>query len=436
MARKTNRRRFFLFFSAVIITVLIADLLFYRHRIYPGICYNHIHLGGKSWQAAENLLRNFTLTLMLPDSSLLTVRLEELGIKLQTQAMLAEAFRYGRKKRWPFSFPDRVQLYLKQEQLQSVYEIDREKMAAGLSRLCRILTQPPRDAKITVQKGMTVITPEKAGYNPREDALRDALLQYLTSPKPREFLPVPVEPVPPKMTVAFLQENNIRSLRGTFTTTFDAAQRERSHNIKTAAKVLHNSIIGPGETFSVNAVIGDTTPEKGYKKAPVIVGETLVPGYGGGLCQVSTTLYNAALLAGLEIVERHPHGMTVPYVPPGRDATIAYPGKDLKFKNTTGGTLLLTAAVEANDLTFSIFGVPTEAEAVIETTILKVTMPPTRYRTDPGLPPGGERLVEGEPGFLVESRRSFVHRGRVLKTEILSVDNYAPYPVIIYRAPR
>ncbi len=436
MARKRNRQIILIIFCSVILTVLIADLLFFRQRIYPGVFYNHIHLGGKSWQAAVNLLQNFSLTLGLPAGRLVTVSLEELGIKLQTQVMLTEAFRCGRNKKWPFSIFERAGLILKPRRLLSVYEIDREKMAACLGRLGRSLAQPPRDAKITVYNDMAIITPEKAGYNLREDALREALLHYLGSHMPPGVLSVPVEPVPPGLTAAFLQEKNISSLRGTFTTTFDAVQEERSHNIRLAAGILHNSIIEPGEIFSINAVIGDTTPEKGYKKAPVIVGEELVPGYGGGLCQVSTTLYNAALLAGLEIVERHPHGMTVPYVPPGRDATIAYPGKDLKFKNTTGRTLLLTAAVGANDLTFSLFGKPSETEVVIETTILKISMPPTRYRTDPELPPGGERLVDGEPGYLVEFRRSFVHKGRILKTEILSVDSYAPYPSIIYRAPR
>lgn len=431
MLRRSFRKKIILCLFAFVFSLLFSDWLYFRERIYPGVFLNHIHLGSKSWQEAENILQEYTLELLLPDGRLVPVRLDRLGVNLDIAAILDRAYRCGRNRSLPFSYLERLQLHLHKEQLQPVYLLDEDKMQACLSELCSRLAEPPRDAVITIEQGKAVIIPEKAGYSLQETAVREIILQHLGAGSKTPVVALPTSPIEPELTVKILEEKQIRSLRGIFTTSFNAPQLERSHNIRLAAGILNNYFIENGEVFSVNAIVGDTTPEKGYKKAPVIMGAELVPGYGGGLCQVSTTLYNAALLAGLEIVERHPHGMVIPYVAPGRDATIAYPDKDLKIRNTTGGTVLITAETTANDLTFAVFGLPGAYEITVETEILQVIMPPTRIRTDPSLPPGEERLVEGEPGYVVETRRKFLENGITVKTEILSVDSYSPYPTVI-----
>ena len=143
----------------------------------------------------------------------------------------------------------------------------------------------------------------------------------------------------PEITADIL--GNIRHRRGSFATGF--GNGGRGENIRLAAQALHNYLLAPGEIFSFNEATGPRVPERGYKLAPIIVGGTVVPGYGGGVCQVSTTLYNAVLNAGLQVVQRFPHSRPVGYVPKGKDATVSN-YLDFKFRNNTDRFILIKSS--------------------------------------------------------------------------------------------
>jgi len=133
--------------------------------------------------------------------------------------------------------------------------------------------------------------------------------------------PVPTEAV---------NENEISS----YSTVFYDKHENRISNIKTASEELNHTVIDPDEVFSFNKTLGRRTKDKGYKEAPILYHGEKSKGTGGGICQISSTLYNAALLADMEIIERHSHSKEVPYVPEGKDAAVVYDTKDLKFRNT------------------------------------------------------------------------------------------------------
>ena len=120
----------------------------------------------------------------------------------------------------------------------------------------------------------------------------------------------------------------------TYTTKFNSNSKARTHNMKLSSIAIDNHVLNPGDVFSFNKVVGYAGPQQGYQKAVIFVEGKEEQAYGGGICQVSSTLYNAAMGAGLEIVERHPHSKAVGYVPKGKDAATSYNGVDLKFKNT------------------------------------------------------------------------------------------------------
>jgi vancomycin resistance protein VanW len=147
---------------------------------------------------------------------------------------------------------------------------------------------------------------------------------------------VTTEPITSEITTASstsestVNENEISS----YATTLYNKEENRIHNIKTAAKKLNHTVIEPGETFSFNDTIGDRTEDRGYKKASIFVDGETKTGTGGGVCQISSTLYNAALGADMKILERHEHSKDVPYVPEGKDAAVVYASKDLCFKST------------------------------------------------------------------------------------------------------
>jgi vancomycin resistance protein YoaR len=130
---------------------------------------------------------------------------------------------------------------------------------------------------------------------------------------------------------------------GYYVTYFNSNNKNRYHNITLAAKAINNHVVHPGETFSFNRVVGVRTPSKGYKQAKVIVRGEYSEGIGGGICQISSTLFNAVDRAGLKIVERYSHSRSVPYVPPGRDATVNWGGPDFSFINNYNQPILIRA---------------------------------------------------------------------------------------------
>lgn len=139
-------------------------------------------------------------------------------------------------------------------------------------------------------------------------------------------------------------------------TTFISGSAERQENIRLASTSLNNLIIWPGEVFSFNQASGPKTPERGYKLAPVILSGEMDFGYGGGVCQVSSTLFNACMQAKLEIIERHPHSKPVHYVPADKDAAVNYGFLDFRFKNNQKGPLIMKAGVKAGRLSIKILG--------------------------------------------------------------------------------
>ncbi|MDR3540201.1 MAG: cell wall-binding repeat-containing protein [Desulfosporosinus sp.] len=141
-----------------------------------------------------------------------------------------------------------------------------------------------------------------------------------------------------------------------YSTHFDSTLDNRTENIRLAAKALDGKLLAPGERFSFNESVGERTAAAGYKEALIIEGNTYTPGLGGGVCQASSTLYNAVMLAHLEILERHRHSLPVDYVPPGQDATVSFPTLDFKFRNSTEAYLLVRSSVEEDTLTFQLYG--------------------------------------------------------------------------------
>lgn len=141
-----------------------------------------------------------------------------------------------------------------------------------------------------------------------------------------------------------------------FSTDLAPRTPQQRHNILRAASKINGMLIRPGEEFSFNKAVGLCGVEQGFERAPTIVAGELRPEWGGGVCQVSSTLYNAALLAGLSITERHAHSRRVSSVPPGRDATTAFGIADLKFVNTTGNAIRIKASATRTRLAISILG--------------------------------------------------------------------------------
>jgi vancomycin resistance protein YoaR len=149
-----------------------------------------------------------------------------------------------------------------------------------------------------------------------------------------------------------------------FSTYFDAKKAKRAHNIRLAARKVDGVVLKPGEAFSLNKTVGERTHKTGFLTAPVFEDGKRVPGIGGGVSQVTGTVFNAALLAGLEIKEYHYHMKPVPYIPTGRDATVAWKLLDMRFRNSTKAPVLLRCKVQGNQITATLFGAKVPGKTV------------------------------------------------------------------------
>lgn len=172
----------------------------------------------------------------------------------------------------------------------------------------------------------------------------------------KEFstIEIPKLAIAPKVNADLLSQIRVQ-LIGHYATYYNRHNIERSHNISLAAKAIDSHVVFPGERFSFNRVVGKRTAERGYLPAPIIVRGELSEGIGGGICQVSSTLYNAADRAGVQIMERYSHSKRVPYVLPGRDATVSWYGPDFTFKNKYDEPILIRAKAENGRMLITIF---------------------------------------------------------------------------------
>ena len=194
---------------------------------------------------------------------------------------------------------------------------------------------------------------EQRGYKLDHKKFTEGFYTYFYK-KGSATLEIPVQTLHAKVDSELL--DNIRSkMISHYVTYFNSRNEHRSHYILLAAEAINNHVVFPGETFSFNSVVGKRTVEKGYLSAPVIVKGELSEGVGGGICQVSSTLFNAVDRAGVKIIERYSHSRRVPYVPPNRDATVSWYGPDFTFSNRHNMPLLIRATVLGGQLHIMIF---------------------------------------------------------------------------------
>lgn len=212
-----------------------------------------------------------------------------------------------------------------------------------------------------------------------------------------------------------------------FATGLAARMPSQRHNALLAVKKLNGAVIQPGETFSFNGRVGTSSRDAGYLRAPVSYNGVLVDSWGGGVCQVSTTLYNAALLAGLDIVERNRHRFAPGYVQPGRDAAVAFSSIDLKFRNPYDHPLRIEGSIHGDMLTVSIVGRVSRANLPQVVTEMHGTTPPRSYTIGSGSTSSRLRNT-GKSGFDVATYRVWNDR-----RERVSVDHYPVMHRIVER---
>lgn len=228
--------------------------------------------------------------------------------------------------------------------------VDTNKLFTFMDRLEDKVYVPPINASLD---DSWTIVPEKHGYTLDREGFIRFFYKFFYSDVSFE-MKVPKRKIYPKVDSELLSDIRSKEI-GNYITYYRTSNKERSHNIYLAAEAINNSVVFPGEEFSFNKVVGKRTVEKGYKRAPVIVKGELSEDIGGGICQVSSTLFNAVNLEGIQIVERYSHSRKVPYVPEGKDATVSWWGPDFIFKNEYSHPILIRAKAIDGKMIIRIF---------------------------------------------------------------------------------
>lgn len=320
--------------------------------------------------------------------------------------------------------------------------IDAEAMRAAVRSFAEAHTRAPEDATVTFLPGSAeafAYTPERTGLTVDEDALYQAVLRAVQGGETEIEVPCSVQE--PVVTEAALRQE--RQLLGSYTTSFGRSPynvANRVFNICKAAGAIDGTVLEPGETFDCNAVLGDRNEENGWRMAAGIRSGQYVQEYGGGVCQVSSTLFNAVLEAALTITERHPHSWPMGYVDIGRDATISTGGKNFCFVNSTDAPLTLSAVADEEEMTvtLSLYGVPAlpEGQYIVVSSEQTGTLPalPDEVLLDESLP-YGTRVVdrEGRRGRTARTYQEYYAAdGTLLRRELAYEDTYRSIAARIY----
>lgn len=245
---------------------------------------------------------------------------------------------------------------------------------------------------------------------------------------------IPLKITKPEITTDKLGEEAFPDVLGRFTTRYDASNKNRATNIDLAAQAINGTVLLPGEKFSFNGTVGPTPASKGYMLAGAYAAGELVQNYGGGVCQVSSTIYNAVLYANLEIVERYNHSSVVSYVDPGLDATISYGSRDFKFANSRKYAIKLNLKATNGILEVEIKGIKEDNEVEIELSSEKTETIPcnTKYVYDSTLAEGQEVVQSwGANGAKSIAYKTIKKNGKVVSKTELSRDSYNPMVKVI-----
>lgn len=243
----------------------------------------------------------------------------------------------------------------------------------------------------------------------------------------------------PKITTADIGSEAFPDVLATFTTRYDASNTDRTSNLKLACDKLNNKVVLAGETFSYNQTLGERTKAAGYKNAKVYENGEVVDGIGGGICQVSSTLYNAVLMSNMEVTERRNHQFITSYLPAGRDATVAYGLTDFKFKNTRTYAIKIKAGISSGVITISIYGIKEKEEYTtsFETKTLSTIPYTVKYIEDATLDVGKENVKQkGANGIITETYIIKSLNGKIVSKKLLSKDTYSAMQRIILKGTK
>ncbi len=433
-------RRVALWVAPLVVTVaagigmlVIAPEHLFVGRVFPNVTIEGYPIGGLSPAGVAARVEALAAPvisrpLTVKAAAMTTVSTPaRLGMRPEVDRIVAAAFGVGRTGPLHRRLQQRLILLRRSIDLRIVYAYDPEVARPEIARLVVSVVSEPLDAVVSVRDGrLVLVSPSQDGVVVDE---RASLVRAIAALQRGDTA---VELVVMFRRPAFTTDDadRIADPIAQFATRFPY-NPDRVHNIRLAASSLRGVLVAPNAVLSYNQVVGRRDPARGYRKAPVLYNNILIPGDGGGVCQVSSTLFNAALLAEMAVEARTNHSQPVPYLAAGLDATVDYGVLDLRLRNTTGHFLYLWTEVRSRGLTVTIFGAPQKGRVVAITLADRVVIPaPTHTVTvkDPYLPAGQTRIDDPKPGLRVRTYRAIRQEAQLVRDELVATSYYRPVP--------
>lgn len=378
---------------------------------------------------ADEFKAHNTITVIDKNGKEKVISFRDLGITLNEEATINRIMEYGYEDDLRTYILHRFQALWYTKELGIQYQFEEPQGLSYLIQLGKSIDTPAQDASVQIVNGELSFQKAKVGSQLDVKATYEAIKEALRNQSEGPVRLVIKERVEPKVTDADMAQLN--TILGTYSTDFNAGDANRSHNIEIASTKINGTLVKPNEVFSFNEVVGERTAEAGFDDAPVFVGGKLVPGVGGGICQVSSTLFNVALLSGMEIVERDTHFAPVSYIPKGRDATVAYGYIDFKFRNTYKHPVYVISTIVGGTLQIYIIGDASDKpKSVSITTGGEKKIP---HKTVESIDPNSDKDVveEGHDGLSMYTTRTIHWQNRSDTETFDSV--YEPLDTIIVK---
>ncbi len=414
----------------------------WENKIYPGVTVQGVDLGGMTKEEAKNKLVETFETVISNKKVFIAIgdkRYEliysDISPKYNIEETLEQAYRVGKDggilKRFITIKGNNTK-----NKIPLSFSYDEEKLKTYEKKIQSDVAQTAKDATLSINGSSITVNPELEGVTVSEEELDEKLRESINGEINSETsITVEVEKTKPRVTKEDLAK--VKGLMGTFSTSYATSPLGRCKNIEISTAALNGTVVMPGEVFSFNGTVGQRTSERGYQEAGTFVGNKIEPGIGGGICQVSTTLYRAVMKANLRSIERTNHSMAVGYTEPGLDATVAYGYLDYKFKNTYDFPIYIQGITRGKALTYNVYGDPSALNGKTYEMVSEVieTIPPqTKVVPDSSLPEGKEvNEGGGMTGYKTRSYQVTYENGIEVNRELISTDTYASVDVIVKR---
>lgn len=405
------------------------------HVVMRGVQVPGLPLGGLSESEAIAAVRSWaertaqrTLRIYTPDQQW-TVTGKQLGWQVDAAAVVADALAVGRRGTLLQRWQTRWHAMFKGVTILPVSASSVRATRTWLGKLEAVTYRPPHNAFRDLETGLVV--KEKAGAQLDVEKSVAAIQTALAAQA--DAVALVVRPMLPRVSYNDVLQVKAPVAIARFSTNFNAAMQNRVANIQMAASMIDGIILQPNEIFSFNDVVGPRLIATGYHDAPELLKGDLVPGVGGGVCQVSSTLYNAVLLSNLQVLQRYKHSAVLGYVQAGRDATVSYGQLDFRFRNTLSFPIVIRTFVTGNRISVGLWGkeaLPYQVKLTSESQALPFT---TVEQEDTTLPEGRRVVVdEGKPGQLVIIYKEVVQAGQKSgRKSIVSKNLYQPQNRIV-----